>query len=197
VSSAGSFVIAKRYARALLAVALDGDDKPDRPDRPDQKLDPDKIERELSDIAALLESQPKLADTLSTPAIAAETRVAILDEVMSGQRLSGATVNLLRLLTSRERMSVFGLIIEQYRKLLLEHKQIQPGEVTSAYPLNDQQQKRLAHGLGEALGKTMELTFSNDAKLVGGLVVRVSNRVYDASVIRQLERVKEKALSSL
>ena len=69
--------------------------------------------------------------------------------------------------------------------------------MTSAHPLSDQQQKRLADGLGEALGKTMELTFSHDAKLVAGLVVRVSNRVYDASVIRQLERVKEKALSSL
>ena len=188
MSTAGSFVIAERYARALLGVVLDKNDK---------KVDPDKIERELSEIAALLESQPELADALSTPAIAAQTRVAILDEVISGQSLTGATVNLLRLLTSRERMSVFGLIIEQYRNLLLEHKQIQPGEVTSAHPLNDRQQKRLADGLGEALGKTMELTFSNDAKLIGGLVVRVSNRVYDASVIRQLERVKEKALSSL
>ena len=194
MTTAGSFVIAERYARALLGVALDGDDQTDRPDK---TIDPDKIERELSEIAALLESQPKLADALSTPAIAAETRVAILDEVISGQSLTGATVNLLRLLTSRERMSVFGLIIEQYRKLLLEHKQIQPGEVTSAHPLSDQQQKRLADGLGEALGKTMELTFSHDAKLVAGLVVRVSNCVYDASVIRQLERVKEKALSSL
>ena len=194
MTTAGSFVIAERYARALLGVALDGDDQTDRPDK---TIDPDKIERELSEIAALLESQPKLADALSTPAIAAETRVAILDEVISGQSLTGATVNLLRLLTSRERMSVFGLIIEQYRKLLLEHKQIQPGEVTSAHPLSDQQQKRLADGLGEALGKTMELTFAHDAKLVAGLVVRVSNRVYDASVIRQLERVKEKALSSL
>jgi len=81
--------------------------------------------------------------------------------------------------------------------LLLEHKRIQPGEVTSAYALNDQQQKRLSDGLGEALGKTMELTFSNDPTLVGGLLVRVGNRVYDASVIKQLERVKEKALSSV
>jgi len=193
VTTTGAFVIAKRYAQALLGVALDAD----KTDKNDKKVDADEIERELSDIAALLESQPKLADALSTPAIAAETRVAILDEVISGESLTGAVVNLLRLLTSRERMSVFGLIFEQYRKLLLEYKQIQPGEVTSAHPLNDQQQKRLADGLGEALGKTMELTFSNDAQLVGGLVVRVSNRVYDASVIRQLERVKEKALSIL
>ena len=171
MTTAGSFVIAHRYAQALLGVALD---------ETDNDADPDTIERELSDIDALLESHPALAEALSTPAIAAETRVAVLNDVISGQGLADATVNLLRLLTSRERMPVFG----------------QPGKVTSAHPLNEQQRKRLSDGLGEALGKTMELTFSNDPTLVGGLVVRVANRVYDASVIRQLERVKEKALSS-
>ena len=189
MTRAGSFVIAQRYAQALLGVALDSEHA--------KNADPDTIAKELADLAALLESNPALADALSTPAIAAETRVAVLDEVISGQSLTDATVNLLRLLTERERMSVFGLIVERYQKLLLEHKRIQPGEVTSAYPLNDQQQKRLSDGLGEALGKTMELTFSNDPTLVGGLVVRVGNRVYDASVINQLERVKEKALSSV
>ena len=187
MTQAGSYVLAERYARALLDVALDED----------KKLDPDSIERELSDFGALLEAQPKLADALATPAIAAETRVAVLDEVIKGQKLSAPVTNLLRLLTSRERMSTFAIVVDQYRKLLLEHKLIQPGEVTSAYPLNDEQQKRLGESLGEALGKRMELTFSNDEKLVGGVVVRVGNRVFDASVVRQLERIKEKALSSL
>ena len=187
MTQAGSFVLAERYARALLDVALDES----------KKLDPDAIERELADFAVLLEAQPKLADALATPAIASETRVAVLDEVIKGQKLSAPVTNLLRLLTARERMSSFAILVDQYRKLLLEHKLIQPGEVTSAYPLNDKQQKRLAESLGEALGKRMELTFSNDEKLVGGLVVRVGNRVFDASVLRQLERIKEKALSSL
>lgn len=185
MSSAGSFIIAERYARALLDVVLD------------KKVDPDKVERELSDFEALLEKHPQLADALSTPAIAAETRVAVLGEVVSKQKLDAATSNLLRLLTSRERMSSYALVVEQYRKLVLEHKRIQPGEVTSAHPLTKKQQQRLAESLGKALGKTMELTFSNDTELVGGLVVRVGNRVFDASVIRQLERIKERALSSL
>lgn len=190
MTQAGSFVLAERYARALLDVALDEN----------KKLDPDTIERELADFGALLEAQPKLADALATPAIAAETRVAVLDEVITlngGPKLSAPVTNLLRLLTARERMPTFGIVVDRYRKLLLEHKLIQPGEVTSAHPLNDEQQKRLAESLGEALGKRMELTFSNDEKLVGGLVVRVGNLVYDASVVGQLERIKEKALSNL
>lgn len=185
MTAAGSFILAERYARALLDVVLD------------KKVDPDVIEGELKEFAALLEAQPKLAHALSTPAIPSETRVKVLSEVVSGQKLNPATTNLLTLLTARERMSDFGLVVEQYRKMLLEHKQIQPGGVTSAHPLNDEQQKRLAKSMGDALGKTMELTFATDTELVGGLVVRVGNRVFDASVIRQLERIKEKALSSL
>ena len=42
----------------------------------------------------------------------------------------------------------------------------------------------------------MELSYNTDAELVGGLVVRIGNRVYDASVTAQLKRFKEKALSS-
>lgn len=179
------FVVAERYARALLEVALD------------KKADLDLIGRELADIAELLATHPRLADALATPAIAADKRVAVLNDVLGKEKLTPATFNLVRLLTVRERMSSFGLVVEQFRRLLLEHKLIQPGEVTSAHPLTDEQQKRLSDSLGEALGKRMELSFENDANLVGGLVVRVGNRVYDASVITQLARIKEKALSGL
>ena len=183
--SAGSVVIAERYARAFVDVALD------------KKADLDALGAELDSVVELLDAHPKLEEVLSTPAIASDKRVAVLNEVVSRGKLAPATVNLLRLLTTRERMPILKLVVAQYRRLVLEHKQIQHGDVTSAHPLSPEQQKRLANGLGEALGKTMELTFHNDPALVGGLVVRVGNRVFDASVATQLERFKEKALTSL
>ncbi len=185
MTTAGTFVVAERYARALLDVALD------------KKAELDSIGSELADIAELLATHPKLADALSTPAIPTENRLAVLNDVISGQKLSPATINLFRLLTVRERMPIFGLVVEQYQRLLLEHKLIQLGEVTSAHELTSEQQKRLGEGLGSALGKTMELSFNTDANLLGGLVVRVGNRVYDASIITQLDRIKEKALTGL
>jgi F-type H+-transporting ATPase subunit delta len=185
MTSAGSFVLAERYARALIDVAID------------KKADLDEIGRELGDIAALLAAHPKLAEALSTPAIPAEKRVAVVNDVLARHEPTPTTANLFRLLTIRDRIPIFGVVVAQYQRLLLEHKLIQPGDVTSAHELTQEQQQRLGEGLGRALGKTMELTFNSDPKLVGGLVVRVGNRVYDASVITQLERFKEKALSSL
>jgi F-type H+-transporting ATPase subunit delta len=185
VTPSGSYVIAERYARALLDVAID------------KKADLDEIGEQLTEIDELLSAHPKLADALSTPAIATEKRVGVVDEIIAGQKLDPTTTNLFRLLTMRERIPILGLVVEQYHRLLLEHKLIQPGDVTSAHELTAEQQRRLGEGLGTALGKKMELRFKSDPGLIGGLVVRVGNRVYDATVVTQLERFKEKALSSL
>lgn len=185
MAQAGSLVVAERYARALLDVVED------------KKLDPDQIGAELQSVSALLEAHTKLTDVLSTPTIPAEKRSAVLDEVLSKQDLAPSTRNLLRLLISRERIPILSEIVEQYQRLILELKEVQPGVVSSVAPLSDDQRKRLAESLGTALGKTMELSYRTDPELVGGLVVRLGNRVFDASVLTQLRRIKDKAVSSL
>jgi F-type H+-transporting ATPase subunit delta len=106
-------------------------------------------------------------------------------------------MNLLRLLARNERVPLVGFVAESFRRLVLEHQQIQPGEVVSAHALSSDQKKRLAGQLGQALGKTMDLSYRTDPEILGGVVVRVGNRVFDASVTTQLNRFKEKALSRL
>lgn len=184
-SAAGSRVVAERYARALLEVSLD------------QKADLDRIASELAQVAALLHQQARLAAVLSAPTLPAQKRVEILDKVLQPAKLSPLTGNVLRLLTTNERMPLIEDLSRAFRRLVLDHKQIQPGEVTSAHDLDSDQRARLSQSLGHALGKTMELGYEVDPSLVGGLVVRIGNRIFDASVTTQLRRFKEKALSGL
>lgn len=183
--AAGTLILAERYARALLDVAID------------KGLDARAIAGELDAFASLLGEHPALAEALGSPSIAPERRVAVLGEILSRGQVSDATRNLLRLLTERERVSMVSLVAGRYRKLLQEHERIQPGDVKSAVELNEDQRRRLAENLGRALGKTMQLSYDVDRDLLGGVVVRIGNRVYDASVITQLERFKDQALSSL
>jgi F-type H+-transporting ATPase subunit delta len=183
-SAAGSRVLAERYARALLAVVLD------------KKVDMEKVSSELASVVALFDREPKLSAVLSSPAIDPEKRIAIIEEVLRRVKPAAATLNLLRLLVTNERVPLLGVISETFRRLVLEQKQIQPAEVVSAHALSSDQQNRLAKSLGRALGKTMELSYSTDPGLVGGVLVRIGNRVYDASVITQLRRFKERALTS-
>jgi F-type H+-transporting ATPase subunit delta len=179
----GARTVAVRYARAFFAVVLD------------RKGDLDRAGKELSGLAGLLEREQKFLGVLSSPAVPLEKRVAVLERVLASAKPAEETVNLARLLTTNERIGLVGEVAQAYRRLVLEHRRIQPGEVTSAQPLTDAQRRRLAESLGKALGKTMELTYRTDPELVGGVVVRLGNRVYDASVMTQLRKFKETALS--
>lgn len=185
MTAAGSMIVAERYARALLDVVLD------------KKMDADQVGAELAEVTAFLAAQEELFAVLSSPRVATEKRVAVLNDVLANQSLTSCTVNVLRLLAERERMPVLSLVAEQFARLLLDHHGIQSGQVTSAHALTPDQRERLSGSLGSALGKTMELSYETDAALVGGVVVRIGNRIYDASVIAQLKRFKQKALSSL
>jgi len=181
----GTRVVAQRYARALLEVARD------------KKTDLDRIAKELEDFQGLLERESELEAALAAPTIPVAKRLAILEAVLAWAKVSSETLNLLRLLARNERVPLVAFVAESFRRLVLEHKQIQPGEVVSAHPLSSDQKKRLAGQLGQALGKTMELSYRTDPEILGGVVVRVGNRVFDASVTTQLRRFKEGALSHL
>jgi F-type H+-transporting ATPase subunit delta len=183
-ASVGQRLIAERYARALLEVALD------------KKVDPEPLGNEVEELSKFLAGQPELADILSSPTIALSKRLAVIEGLFAGKKLSPYTNNLLRLLTTNERIGILPDLAEQYRRLVLEHKNIQPGEVVSAHPMTKAQQERLAENLGKALGRTMELSYRTDPELVGGLVVQVGNLVFDASVVTQLRRFKEKTLTT-
>jgi len=181
----GTRVVATRYAQALLEVALH------------KKTDLDRIGKELEGFQSLLERESALAAALAAPTIPAVKRVAILEAVLASAKVAPEIMNLLRLLARNERVPLVPFVAESFRRLVLEHKQIQPGEVVSAHALSSDQKKRLAGQLGQALGKTMELSYRTDPEILGGVVVRVGNRVFDASVTTQLHRFKEKALSRL
>jgi F-type H+-transporting ATPase subunit delta len=178
-------VLAERYGRALLGVALD------------KKSDLDRIAKELEDFQALLEREGRLQAALGAPTVPVAKRIEILESVLAKANLEPETLNLLRLLAKNERVPLVSFVAESFRRLVLEHKQIQPGEVVSAHPLSSDQKARLAGQLGQALGKKMELSYRTDPEILGGVVVRVGNRVFDASVETQLRRFKEKALSGL
>jgi F-type H+-transporting ATPase subunit delta len=181
----GSRVLAQRYARALLEVALD------------RKRDPDRIAKELADFLSLLERESALETALAAPTIPAAKRAAILEAVLKAAKVAPETLNVLRLLVKNDRIPLLGFVAESFRLLVLEHKRIEPGEVVSAHALSSDQKSRLAGQLGQALGKTMELSYRTDPRILGGVVVRVGNRVFDASVETQLRLFKEKALSRL
>ena len=183
-ASAEARVIANRYAKALLQVVIE------------KKEDPERIDSELGEVAAVVEAYPALGQVLGSPAVVSSRRVAVVDKLASASKLSPTTSNLLRVMAAKERMPLLGLVREAYRRELDEHLKVETANVVTAHALTKTEEKALMGKLEELTGKTVRAEFRTDSTLVAGLIVRIGNRIYDASVTAQLTRFKERLLSA-
>jgi F-type H+-transporting ATPase subunit delta len=170
---------ARRYARALLDVAIK------------EGVDPQQVERDLEAFADLLRQHPPLERTLTNPAVAANRKRAIASEVLSRTALTPTVSKLLVLLADRDRFVMYGEIVEAYRDLLREHQNIVQAEVTTAVPLGDDRLRSMEGRLAQSTGKRVSIVTKVDPDILGGLVTRIGSVVYDASVAGQLARLRE------
>jgi F-type H+-transporting ATPase subunit delta len=85
---------------------------------------------------------------------------------------------------------------EAYRERLRQHQQIVRAEVTTAVPLTDDRRAALEKGIAAATGRQVMLTTAVDPAIIGGAITRIGSTVYDGSVARQLERLKEQLQTS-
>jgi ATP synthase F1 delta subunit len=98
--------------------------------------------------------------------------------------------NFLELLAERHRLPVTFRIRRAFDELWREEHKLLPVEVTSAVELDDSLVKSIGDRIQERTGRRIELTSKVDPDIIGGLVLRVGNKVLDASVHGRLERLR-------
>lgn len=167
---------ARRYARALLDVALErGEDAA--------------VAQGLREAATTLEGHPELLKVLSHPAVSSERKRALVAAVWK-KGGSEPLQRLLELLATRERLELLPEISRAYTVLWNAHRGVVTAEVVSAVALDAGQSQRLAAALGRLTGRTVELVPQLDPSLLGGLLVRMEGRIYDASVRGRLRALR-------
>ena len=97
----------------------------------------------------------------------------------------------LLLLARHDHLSLLPGIVEAYEARLMLHLGIEAAEVTSAVPLSPAIQAEIARRLSVATGKDVRVSTRVDASIVGGVVAQVGSLVFDGSVRRQLDRIRE------
>ena len=171
-------IIAKRYAKALLSIGQD-----------DGKLAD--YGAELADFAAVASESGEFLPALSNPNFDIDDRRKILGAVISKMGLSAMMNNFLNLLLDKGRIGYVGAISSVYRDLVDEKSGVKRATVTSAVSLDDATVARIKDALNKAVDGEVELELEVDGSLVGGLVARVGDLVYDGSVRTQLLGLKE------
>ena len=170
---------AMRYARAMLDVAL-------------AEADPAAVERELAASADAFKGHESLWKVLTNPAVPAPKKRAIIDELLPRLEVSPVVAKTLQMLASRDRLALLPHIVEAYRSRLLDHQRVVRAMVTSAVPLPADRVTALQRELAEVTGRTVVMTAATDPSIVGGVVTQIGSTVYDGSVRRQLEKIRER-----
>jgi F-type H+-transporting ATPase subunit delta len=147
------------------------------------------------DTAADRLGREEVIGLMTNPAVSATDRIGVLDRILAGD-VAGPPRNLLALLVRRGRFDLLPDLIREFRRLHRRREGIVEATVTSAVPLDPGAADALEEHLVEMTGQRVELTLAVDPGLLGGLQVRVGDRLIDASARGRLERLRATLSSS-
>ena len=152
--------------------------------------DLDAIVEELFAFARSFESSPPLREALTDPALPAENKAAVIQELL-GDRANPHTVSILRFVVELGRARDLDRIVDEVTRLAAERRQHVVAEVRAAVSLDDGRREALARALSEATGRTVEVKTVLDGGVIGGVIARVGDEVFDGSVRTRLEEAKD------
>jgi F-type H+-transporting ATPase subunit delta len=144
--------------------------------------------------AAQLVGDARVARVVDDPSRPLVQRREILDRLL-GKRIKRGARRLVALLAERGRLDLLPNIATDYNELLKRQRGIVTAIVTSAAPLTREETQALEKRLREMTGATVELEPRIDEALIGGLTVRIGDKLLDASVRGRLERLRDQLIA--
>ena len=163
--------ISRRYARALFELEQEG------------ASNRAALEK-LGAIASLAE----VGEVLANPSYPAALTASVLEKAAG--KLPAEMQRLVAMLCERGKAELLPEIAELFEQMARQAESEVEAEVVSAVALSEAQQKGLAKALGASAGRSVRLKVSEDKRILGGLVVRIGDRLIDYSVRSRLEALK-------
>lgn len=169
--------MAIRFARSLTDVVL-------------AKQQAAAVQAELQHFSRMLSESKELFLVLTNPSVANTQKKNLVEAIASRSSYSVTTQNFLKILVDHHRVNLFKEILAAFQRELDRRLGIESVEVTTAVPLEEEQQKVLAERLRSFTQKEVRLQFQSDPQLIGGLVARIGSTIYDGSIREQLQRLQ-------
>lgn len=164
-----------RYAKAVFQLAVERDE----------------LENWLEDLTQLADSitNSEFSEVLSAPRVPSTQKERVIREAL-GASVGPLALNLMFLLTGRGATHALPEIADRYQEMLDAHMGIERAEVVSAVPLDDAQRDSVADMLARTSGKEIRLSARVDPEILGGMVIRVGDRVMDGSARTRLQSMR-------
>ena len=165
-----------RYAKALLELSIENSN----------------LDEVSSDMRRIVESSNETNDFkvfLSSPVIKSDKKIKVLKVLFVGfEKLTSSFIDLI---TKNKREYLLVEIADAYLYLLKKHQQIVPVSITSARKLEKETLNQILDKMKSHVEGDFEVTEEVDESLIGGFIVRMDDKQIDASVLTQLNRMKQ------
>lgn len=169
-------MISKTYGDALFELAL-------------EENAVDSLAEEVQMVLNVLDENEDLMKLLHHPKIVKEEKIKIIQDIFKG-RVSDNLTGFLEIIVDKDRYNEIPSIFRFFLDLVKEYKNIGVAYVTTAVELKDAQKEELKKRLLETTKyETFEMHYQIDASLIGGMMIRIGDRVVDSSIKSKLEEM--------
>ncbi|MEL6703985.1 MAG: ATP synthase F1 subunit delta [Bacteroidota bacterium] len=174
--------VARRYAQALYqeAEALEAS----------AAGSVEKIDADVRDLRTSLADSRDLLLLFESPVIPNDKKTSVVEKLLKGN-VQPLTLDFVKLLVQKDRDGLLPEVLDAYQALRDEVNGVVEADVRSAMPLSAKETKALTKTLQQRTGKKVRLQVRVDEALMGGIVVRIGDQVYDGSVRHQLAQLRD------
>jgi len=176
-------LVARRYAQALLELGS-------------EQGTLDKIVEEVGSAAGAWDASAELRNAVENPLVAHDAKKAVVGELAEKIGAGPVTRNALLLLVDRRRMRTLPYLARTLRELADAKKGVIRAEVTSAAPLSADYYAKLQAKLEKMTGQRVVIDKTTDPAIIGGVIARIGDRVFDGSLRTRLQSLRDALLPS-
>ncbi len=169
-------LVSKTYGDALFELAL-------------EKQTIDTVFEEVKEVKEVFTENEELMKLLNHPKITKDEKVKIIEELFKG-KVSDDVTGFLVIIMDKGRYGELTAIFDYFIAKVKEYKKIGIAKVTSAVVLSDEQKAKLEEKLLKTTSYTsFEMDYNVDKSLIGGLIIRIGDRVVDSSIKTKLDKL--------
>jgi F-type H+-transporting ATPase subunit delta len=164
-----------RYAKAILDIAVSSNNSK-------------KVNEDMLTIVESIAGSNELSEFLSSPIITSEVKRNALTEIF--ESVQSETKSLFRLLQENKRFEILAPIAAQYNSLFDKMNGVEVANVTTAFPITPELEAKVLAKIATFSDKKITIINTIDASIIGGFVLRIGDKQYNASVANRLQELK-------
>merc|ERR1712051_1169639 len=159
----------------------------------------DKVYGDMVGLREMMQASTDFKLLIETPGVDPESKVLALESVCSKAGADGAIVNFLKVLVENKRINMLARVIDLFEVFYRAEKGMVLCQVTSAGALSEAQKSQVKAAMKQRAdeGSTIIMEYNTNPAILGGLIVKMGDAVFDNSVSTRLERIQNQLLQPL